>query len=57
MVLYHSGRFRPTNFFVSVNLMLLLSRLTHYGAIKDNKSIENPAIKKEKEEEMRNRKK
>ena len=44
VVLYQSGRFRPTNFFVSVNLILLLSRLTHYGAINDNKSIENPAI-------------
>ena len=29
---------RSTNF-VSVRLMLLLSRLTHYGAIKDNKSV------------------
>ena len=39
LVLYHGGRLRPTNFFVSVRLMLLLSRLIHYTAIKDNKSV------------------
>ena len=31
--------FRRTNFFVSSRLMLLLYRLTHYAATKDNKSV------------------
>lgn len=42
LVLYHGGRLRSTNFFVSVRLMLLLSRLTHYAAIKDNTSVKVP---------------
>ena len=39
LVLNNSGRLRPTNFFVSANLMLLLSRLIHYEAMKDNKNV------------------
>ena len=34
---YHGGHLRPTNFFVSLTLILLLSRLIQYAAIKDNK--------------------
>ena len=34
---YHGGHLRTTNFFVSVTLTLLLSRLIQYAAIKDNK--------------------
>ena len=39
LVLYHGGRLRPTIFFVSVRLMFLFSKLRHYTAVKDNKSV------------------